>query len=110
MRQLKSAEEYRELKEREGWVLLQYTSAACGPCASLRVRIEDWQREHPQVETAGVPIEHLAECAAQDGIFTVPAIAIWYSGRCLLQESGYFSLDRLLAKLQRLLQMEGTDG
>ena len=47
---------------------------------------------------------HLELCA-QMGIFSAPTVIIYMDGKVMARESGYFSLDAMLARVERYLEM-----
>ena len=47
---------------------------------------------------------HMEE-SAQMGIFSAPAVMAFLDGQMAVRESGYFSVDNLLARLDRYLKI-----
>ena len=47
---------------------------------------------------------HLGECA-QMGIFSAPTVMMFMDGQMIARESGYFSLDEMLRRMERSLKM-----
>ena len=47
------------------------------------------------------------EEAAQKGILSVPTVIAEIDGTEVARESGYFSLDKMLARLERYMKMAG---
>ena len=45
------------------------------------------------------------------GVFTVPTVRFYMDGKLAVDESGYFSLDRMLDRVERYLKMlsDGAD-
>ena len=56
---------------------------------------------------------HFLGCAhsAQMGVFTVPTVRFYMDGKLAVDESGYFSLDRMLDRMERYLKIlsDGAD-
>ena len=85
----------------------QYGSETCAPCVAIRRKLEEWQRAHPMVNYSYLPIEDHQEEAAQKGILSVPTVIAVIDGTEVVRESGYFSLDKMLARLERYMKMAG---
>lgn len=85
----------------------QYGSETCAPCVAIRRKLEEWQRAHPTVNYSYLPIEVHQEEAAQKGILSVPTVIAEIDGTEVARESGYFSLDKMLARLERYMEMAG---
>ena len=85
----------------------QYGSETCAPCVAIRRKLEEWQRVHPTVNYSYFPIEDHQEEAAQKGILSVPTVIAEIDGTEVARESGYFSLDKMLARLERYMKMAG---
>ena len=85
----------------------QYGSETCAPCVAIRRKLEEWQRAHPMVNYSYLPIEDHQEEAAQKGILSVPTVIAEIDGTEVARESGYFSLDKMLARLERYMKMAG---
>ena len=52
-----------------------------------------------------LPIEEYLEEAAQKGILSVPTVIVTIDGVETARESGYFSLDELLFRLEQYMKM-----
>ena len=86
-------------------LILQFGSEDCNPCHAIRHRLEKWLEERPEVVARYVDITtHLEECA-QMGIFSAPTVMMFMDGQMIARESGYFSLDEMLHRMERSLNM-----
>lgn len=85
----------------------QYGSETCAPCVAIRRKLEEWQRAHPMVNYSYLPIEDHQEEAAQKGILSVPTVIAVIDGTEVAREARYFSLDKMLAQLERYMKMAG---
>lgn len=85
--------------------LIQYGSETCAPCIAIRHRIEKWQQAHPEIIFNYLPIEEHLEEAAQKGILSVPTVIAIIDGTEVVRKSGYFSLDEILTRLERYIEM-----
>ena len=85
-------------------LLLQYGDDACGPCHAIRFRLDRWL-EGRNINARYVDIRKHLECCAQRNIFSVPTVAVYMDGRLMVQESGCFSLEKLLERAERYMEM-----
>ncbi len=92
---------FTELLQTQPVVLLQIGSARCAPCAAIRHRIDAWGQAQTGVAGYYVPIEDFPALAAQLGVLTVPTILVYAQGKLTIRESGCFSLDDLLCRVER---------
>ncbi len=86
-------------------LILQFGSVSCAPCTAIRQRIELWMYDHPMVIYRYISIDDNPEIAAEYGIFSVPAVAVFIEGKTAIKESGYFSLDDVLSRTERYLSL-----
>lgn len=85
--------------------ILQFGDETCGPCYALRNRLEKWLSEQPRISARYIPIREYPAISAQMGVFTVPAIIVYTDGKPAIRESGYFSLENILRRIERYLRM-----
>lgn len=85
--------------------ILQIGAESCLPCHSLRQKIEEWLTVHSEVDGVYLSLEEFPDIAAEEGIFTVPAILVFVDEKLTIQESGYFSLESILAKTEQYLKL-----
>ena len=88
-------------------VLVQFGAENCGPCKALQNKIKRWNQSHPDICHIYVNAADFPQVCAQMGVFTVPTIFLYASGKLTLQQSGCFSLDQMLQqaeKYRRLLE------
>ena len=93
----------KELKEYP-IVIALFGSKTCMPCVSLKQKLDVWQQGHQQVKTIYIPVEEELAFAASQQVFTAPTILVYVEGKISLKESGYFSLDRMLEKVEHYLE------
>ncbi len=86
-------------------LIVQFGAQACAPCHAVRHKIETWCDAVQGVSSLYVPIEDFTELAAQASVFVVPTIFVYVEGKLMLRESGYFSLDAILGKVQQYIEM-----
>ncbi len=85
----------------ENILIVQYGSQGCAPCHALRKKLADYVNTFPEVSAIYIPTEDFPELAAQAGVFTVPTILVYVRGKLTIRESGYFSLQSILSKIDQ---------
>ena len=105
MKDLRSNESIGELISASKICILQFGDESCGPCFALRERIRKWLETQPGAEGRYIPIRDNMELSAQMGILTVPTIAAYVCGKEVARESGYFSLDLMLDRIEKYASM-----
>ncbi len=101
MRKLTDEGEVTALLRESRILLLEFGSASCAPCASIRSRIDGWNSRRQEVQTRYVPMEEFPAFSAQYGIFSVPTVLVFVHGKMTIRESGFFSLDDILHRVER---------
>ncbi len=94
-----------QLLQAQPVVLLQFTSPHCAPCTAIQQRILAWSQQKSGFQAYAVPIEDFPVLCGRLGVFTVPTLLVYVEGRLALRESGYFSLDDLLRRVERYLSL-----
>ncbi len=82
----------------ENILIVQYGAQRCAPCHALEKKLTDYVTE---VSAIYIPTEDFPELAAQAGVFTVPTILVYVQGKLTIRESGYFSLQSILSKIDQ---------
>ncbi len=104
MKDLKKNENITELIDKSEILILQFGSDTCAPCKALRQRIDLWNEDlDEQIETRYIPIEEFPDISAEHGIFSAPTVLVYVMGKMTIRESGYFSLDEILGKIERYI-------
>ena len=85
--------------------IIQFGSESCGPCFSIKHKIDDWLSMHPTVNNRYIPVEDFQAIAAQHDVFGVPTTILYYQGKEVIRRSRYYSLDEILFKGEDLLKI-----
>ena len=86
-------------------LLLQFGEDTCAPCHAIRFKLDQWLEEHPGVIARYVDIEKNLALCSQMGIFSAPTVIAYVDGNIAARESGYFSLDTFLDRVERYLEL-----
>ena len=101
MERMKHKGELSEKLRTARLLVVQFGAASCTPCTAIRQKLDSWLDEYGQAEGLYVPIDEFPEAAAEQGIFTVPAVLVFAEGRLTVRESGCFSLEDVLRRAER---------
>ena len=70
--------------------IIQYGTATCMPCHSIKNRITTWQEDHKEVVAYYISLEENMEIAAQRGILSAPTVEVYIEGRLSIQKKWIF--------------------
>ena len=70
--------------------IIQYGTATCMPCHSIKNRITTWQENHKEVVAYYISLEENMESAAQRGILSAPTVEVYIEGRLSIQKKWIF--------------------
>lgn len=108
-------EQYRSAKldVAQGATLVMFGSKTCGVCKvvwpQLLARLESCQ---PGLKFQYIDCESAPQCCAQNSVFSLPVIRLYFDGRKYLERIKVFSLGLFVDEVSRLCQQYdgvGTD-
>lgn len=105
MRILANSLELQDLMHKTPCLIVKFGAQTCAPCHTIQQKIAAWCAQYNEVEYLYIPIEKFGELAAQASVFVVPTVQVYVEGKMMAQESGYFSLDMMLEKVQQYLDL-----
>ena len=97
-------ENLEELISTSPVLVLQFGDDACAPCHAIRFKLEKWL-EGKKITARYVNIEENLEVCSQMGIFSAPTVIVYMDEQVAARESGYFSLDEMLGRVERYMEM-----
>lgn len=103
MREL--TENLPKLIAESGVLVLQFGDAACAPCHAIRHKLDLWLKENENVIARYIDIPSHLELCAQMDIFSAPTVIVYMDGQVAARESGYFSLEAILERVERYLEL-----
>lgn len=86
-------------------LILQFGDEACAPCHAIRYKLEKWLEGQAKVTARYIDIRKNLALCTQMGIFSAPAVVVYMDGILVARESGYFSLDDVLGRLEWYMEM-----
>jgi thioredoxin-like negative regulator of GroEL len=101
-RTINEAAELQEFVSGNAAVALYFAGANCGVCHVLEPKLQTMLRESfPQMLFARVATEQAAELAAQQGVFAVPTLLIFFEGRESFRYARNFSIGEVERDIAR---------
>ena len=99
---LESTEEIKDYISRNSAVLLYFSTQNCNVCKVLKPKLIDFfNSDFPLVNMGFVNVDELPDAAAQNNIFSVPTILIYFDGKEMLRKSRNINFQQLHNELQR---------
>ncbi len=105
MTYLDKNEAINDIINNNGLTILQFGLDSCAPCLSIKYKIDNWLNAHPNVTARYIPVEDFQVIAAQNNVFGVPTTILYYQGKEVMRGSRYYSLEELLSKGEKLLEV-----
>ncbi|MCY1721356.1 thioredoxin family protein [Prolixibacteraceae bacterium Z1-6] len=104
--EIKSFDEFLQLKEKEEAVLAYFSTDACNVCKVLKPKVETLiKTEFPKIKLAYIKSDVLPEVAAQNNVFTAPTVLIFFDGREYIRKSRAFGIEGLQQEIARPYSM-----
>lgn len=80
--------------------------AHCGVCQSIKPVLEAHLRDHcPKLTFRYTDCAQAPEVCAQQRVFALPVVRVYFGNKLFLEEVHVFSLSRLFAEIDRLYQL-----
>lgn len=94
--------EFKEFVKTNTAALVYFSTPGCNVCKVLKPKTLEFLNENfPLIKPAYVDCEKSKELAAQNGIFTVPVVVIYFEGKEFLRKARNFSFAELYGELNR---------
>ena len=99
---IKTLEEFQNIIQNNHAVLVYFSHEKCNVCKVLKPKILDILTEHfPKIKMYYSDTELFPEIAAQNSIFTVPTIIIYFDNKEFIRKSRSIGIDELRTDLER---------
>lgn len=103
---LENYQEYLDIIENKGAVLFYFSHVKCNVCKVLKPKIEQLVKDNfPKIELYYCDTVDLPEVAAQNSIFAVPALLVFFGGRESFRKSRNIGIEELAQYLERPYDM-----
>ncbi|WP_346861691.1 thioredoxin family protein [uncultured Draconibacterium sp.] len=104
--EIKSFDEFLQLKENEEAVLAYFSTDACNVCRVLKPKVEELvNAEFPKIKLVYIKSDMLPEVAAQNQVFAAPTILIFFDGREYIRKSRNIGISELQQEIARPYSM-----
>ena len=106
MKSLNSVEEYSDFLKNNSASLIYFSTDECSVCKVLKPQLELLvTKNFPKIETCYVNTLIMTETAAQNSVFTVPTIVLFFNGREYLRKSRSINFEEFENELNRLYKL-----
>ena len=106
MKNIESLAHFQEVTTREPAVLVYFSHDQCSVCKVLKPKVRDMLSEHfPQMHMYYCNTVEQSEIAAQNSIFSVPTVLVFFDGKETFRFSRNIGLDDLRASIERPYQL-----
>ncbi len=102
MLNVENFEQYKEIIEKNDAVLFYFSHEKCNVCKVLKPKIKELlDEEFPKMSIFYCDTVKTPEIAAQNSIFAVPTILVYFAGKESLRKSRNIGIGELRDELQR---------
>lgn len=102
MQIIQSLEEFMLAIANNQAVLAYFSTDACSVCHVLKPKVEQMVAgDFSQIKLLYIPCDQQPEVAAQNRIFTVPTVLVFFEGRETIRKSRSFGMEELKAEILR---------
>ncbi len=99
---IENLQEFEQLVADKPALLAWFSTPECNVCKVLKPKVMELiLAEFPEISLVYVETNHQPEIAAQNRIFAVPTLVVYFNGKEFLRKSRSFGLDELRQALQR---------
>jgi thioredoxin 1 len=103
---IENLQEFEQLVADRPAVLAWFSTPDCNVCKVLKPKVMELiMSEFPEISLVYVEINLQPEIAAQNRIFAVPTLVVYFDGKEFIRKSRNFGLDELRQELQRPYNM-----
>lgn len=104
--EIKSYEEFLQLKEHEPGLLAYFSTDACNVCKVLKPKVQELMLSHyPKVKLAYIKSDMFPEIAGQHQVFAAPTILVFFDGREYIRKSRNIGIGELQREIDRPYSM-----
>jgi thioredoxin-like negative regulator of GroEL len=103
---IKSYEEFLNIVETEPALLAYFSTETCNVCKVLKPKVSELiEVKFPKIKPVYIQTDQLPEVAAQNRIFAVPTILIYFDGREYIRKSRNIGIAELQQEIERPYSM-----
>ncbi len=99
---VKDFDHFEELRINNRGILFYFSNDDCNVCKVLKPKVyEMLQKKYPEVKFYYVDTKALPDIAAQNRVFTIPTLLVFFEGRELIRKSRYIGINELADEISR---------
>jgi len=104
--QVESFEAFLKLKEEEPALLAYFSTETCNVCKVLKPKVAELiQATFPEIKMVYIQTDKLPEVAAQNQVFAVPTLMVYFEGREYIRKSRNIGIGELEREIDRPYSM-----
>lgn len=104
--QVESFEAFLKLKEEEPALLVYFSTETCNVCKVLKPKVAELiQTSFPEIKLVYIQADKLPEVAAQNQVFAVPTLLVYFEGREYIRKSRNIGIGELEREIDRPYSM-----
>ena len=104
--QVESFEAFLKLKEVEPALLAYFSTETCNVCKVLKPKVAELiQSSFPEIKLVYIQTDKLPEVAAQNQVFAVPTLLVYFEGREYIRKSRNIGIGELELEIERPYSM-----
>ncbi|QBZ82907.1 Thioredoxin-like protein YtpP [Hydrogenovibrio crunogenus] len=106
MQDITSLEMLDRLKREEDALLVLFGGRECNVCHSIKPKlIELVEARYPKIKMVYVDCHEVTDICAQEGVFTLPTLQVFFTGQRFIEEVRSFSLQKVVQEIERPYQL-----
>ena len=103
---IESIEHFKEVSEKDNGALFYFSHEQCNVCKVLKPKIDELlTTKFPEIKMYYCNTNELSELAAQNSVFAVPTILIYFTGKETIRKSRNIGIQEIEALIARPYEM-----
>jgi len=95
-------EHFETLRKDNAAILFYFSNDDCNVCKVLKPKVyEMLQEKYPEIKFYYVDTKATPDIAAQNRVFTIPTLLVFFDGRELIRRSRYIGINELANEISR---------
>jgi len=104
--EIQSFKEFLKIKSEEQVLLAYFSTESCNVCKVLKPKVAELiQSEFPKIKLLYIKSDILPEVAAQNQVFAVPTILVFFNGKEYIRKSRNIGIGELQKEIERPYSM-----
>lgn len=108
--EIQTFEEFLKMKDQEPVLLAYFSTESCNVCKVLKPKVAELiQSKFPKIKLLYIKSDILPEVAAQNQVFAVPTILVFFNGKEYIRKSRNIGIRELQKEIERPYSMVFSD-